>query len=1169
MKSSISLHNKIFLVFIFVVLIAISIVGWYGFKSTSDAYIESAYDLGTQSINSLNIEIEEKLEHIPKDVKYFADFYALKRYMIWKSMNVDKKAEKWKQIFSDTLMDFLETQQDYFKARILDLDGNELIVATYEDQTGKIFLTPENELQNKKGRDYVEVTKNLKKGEFFVSDLNLNIEHAKIAKPYVPVLRYATPVVNVYGDVIAIFVVNIYADKILKIVKNKEDAQKEKKASYFLIDKDGNYLYHENKAKRWNKQLKNGENFNKDEFELNRFTTTDVFTVNNKIYSYHKVYPLKGNNEIYWYVVASIDKDIALAKLEDFKKVFLLILLFVIVGSFISIRYYLLRITRPLTKVTSQLKALSLGEIKKENIKYDANDEVGEIVRSTSTLVDAIERTINQANAVADGDFTKDIELLSYNDKLGLAIKDMTSRLKEITHLAENLAVGNYDVNVTVKSSEDKLGIALVDMVKYLEDITNIAESVAVGELDVRYKARGSKDRLGRAVLRMIKYLKNILKQANAITKDDFSHTIEAKSQNDELGLALVSMTNILRQNNIKNKNEVWFSDGVGEFSDKLTGLNDVASLSKEAISLISRYVKASAGIVYIYHKDELLLKQTASFASENFNHYKLGTGVVGQVALEKTSLLLSDVEDEYYDIKTGTTSTRAKEVYLFALVYEDELYGVVELMSLHSFSTLEKDYLAKVANIFATSLHATIQNVRIKELLNDSQKAYEELQVQSEELQESNVQMEEQQQQLTLQTKDMKMKNNELTEAKEELNKKADDLEKASKYKNEFLANMSHELRTPLNSIILLSKLLAQNKHEGLVQSDIDKASVINKAGNDLLLLINDILDLSKVESGNMELDESSVYTGDILEELKGLFSEIAIDNKVAFELHDEFNDVFIVDKIKLLQIIKNLLSNAFKFTKEGTVSVNISQDQDRLKIDVSDTGLGIPEDKLLLIFEAFKQVDGSISREYGGTGLGLSISKTFVALMGGEIKVSSKYGEGSTFSILLPLKESKDVAKEEPKKETILEHTSYIEHVIEDNTEEDIFDSGLLEGKNILIVDDDSRNIFTLSSVLQELGAETFSALHGSEALELLKSETEKMDVILMDIMMPVMDGFETIKNIKNDERFKDIPIIAVTAKTMKEDKEACLQAGADDYLMKPIDQNALITMLKAWSK
>ena len=1163
-----SLQNKIFSIFIIVLIIGISFVGWYGYKAASNGYIQSAYELSEHGTNTLSVSIEGNLGHVTKDALYIKEFYALKRYLIWKSMSVNTKAQRWKNVFADALLDFLKSQQNYYKIRVLNLNGDELIVVNYDRNLDTSFLSIDSQMQNRSGRGYVEVPKTLTKNEFYISDMNLNIENGTISKPYTPVIRYSTPIISDNGEMVGVFVVNLYAYGTLNILDQATIDNKGKGYSYFLVDKEGNYLFHEDKNKRWGSQLKSRANFNEEHFNLKRFMkdkTKGSFTYQGKIYSYHVVHPLKQNYENYWYVISSVDTNVALEKLDDFKTIFFLIIFFVIIVSFFVIRFYLSRITTPLSQVTSQLKALSKGEIVKASIPYKSKDEIGDIVSSAQILVDATETIISQANAVAQGDFSKEIKLLGKNDQLGLAITGMTKRLKEIASLAQKLSMGNYDTKIIAKSSDDKLGIALIDMIKYLEVVTNVAESIAEGRIDVEYKAVGSKDRLGISMLKMIAYLKGIVTQADAITKNDFSHITEVKSKDDELGVALSIMTDMLKSNDIKNRNDIYFSDGVGEFSDKLTSISDTIELSKKAITTASRYVEACSAVVYIYDKENRELGLVASYSYDLKNNstgiFKLGSGVVGEVGLEKKSILLKNIDSENYNIKSGTTTMKPKELFVLPLIHENELFGVAEFMNLSSFSDIQIEYLEKVAAIFTISFYAATQNMKIKDLLEDSKRAYEELQVQSEELQESNVQMEEQQQQLTLQAKDMKIKNHELLQAKEDLDKRADDLERASKYKSEFLANMSHELRTPLNSIILLSKLLTQNKSETLSDSDTSKTSVIHKAGNDLLLLINDILDLSKIESGNMELNESEVDSNEITKEIEGLFNEIAKDKKLNFEINDSFNTTFIVDEMKLLQIIKNLLSNAFKFTSSGEVKFSLYKRNENIVFEVSDTGIGIPKAKLALIFEAFKQVDGSISREYGGTGLGLSISKTFIDLMGGRIEVESKEGEGSHFFVILPIQ--KMIVD---KVKTVEVETK--EFIVPDEDTE-IFDKELLREKNILIVDDDSRNIFALSSVIQELGADTYSALNGEEAFNLLENENVSIDVILMDIMMPIMNGLKAIEKIKSDERFKHIPIIAVTAKTMKEDKQKCYESGANDYLAKPINQNALISMLKAWSK
>jgi len=1172
--NSTSLKNKIFLIFVSVIILAITIVGWIGLKNASDAYIDSAYDLSHQSTNTLHLEMEEKLLPISKDSLFITDFYALNRYMIWKSMSVDTKMTKWKQIFSDALIDFLETKDIYNQARVFDLDGNEIIVVNYDKNSGKANLLPLNKLQSKKGRAYVEIPKKLKKGEFYISDINLNIENGKIEKPHVPVIRYATPIINKNNEHIGIFVVNVNANILLNATKKEMLSKRNKKISYFLVNKNGDYIYNEDYNKMWGSQLKNGANFNNDYFNLLTYTKDKregVFTHKNRIYSFHKVHPLvKQDIENYFYVISSIDVDVALEKLQNFKLIFILVLLMVLIGSFFIVRLYLSRVIAPLSRVTEQLKALSDGIIKKDNINYKADDEIGKIVTSTHKLIHAIETTINQANAVAQGNFTKEIILLSQNDQLGSAISNMTNRLKDIVVLAQSISTGNYDVKIVAKSEDDQLSFALINMVQYLEQITKVAEDISQGNLNVTHNVQGDNDRLGHAILDMTSYLRAILDKANAITKEDFNHTIKAKSNSDELGIALITMTQMLKDNYIKNKEELWFSEGMGEIGDKLTGIDDTNELAQTLITIISRYLNCASGALYLYDAHEKELNLVSSYAlNKHSNVFKLSEGVVGQVAFDKKSLHLRDI-NENIEIKSATTIAKPKEIFIFPLVYENDLFGVVELMSYESFTQLKKDYLDKAASMISTSLHSATQNTQIKDLLEESQRRYEELQVQSEELQNSNVQMEEQQQQLTQQSVDLKNQNNTLETSKRELAQQAKKLKETNQYKSEFLANMSHELRTPLNAVILLSNLLIKNSSKHLDEKESKMAEVIHQSGNDLLLLINDILDLTKIESGNMVVNLKDIPSTYIATQMMNQFEDLAKKNNINFSIQDDWKQAIHTDDVKLSQILKNLLSNAFKFTKNGSITLGFEVsglEALPLHIYVQDSGIGIPSEKYEHIFEAFKQVDGSTSRKYGGTGLGLSISKRFTELLHGELKVTSKEGKGSRFSLYLP-----SSITTVTKQETIqLEPTQnkpvalIKEPKVEDSIDEEV-DDLLLDGYTILIADDDSRNIFSVSSVLQEYGATTLHALDGEEAVQIAKNNKE-IDAILMDIMMPKLDGYEAIEEIREIKHLKRIPIIAVTAKAMKEERQRCIDAGADDYLSKPINYTVLVNMVHAW--
>ena len=1161
-----SIKNKIFFVFITVIVLSISVIGYFGYKSSSDVYINSALQLNKNIINSKTIEMEERISLIPTDVLFTANSYALQKYLVWKSIGENKKMTRWINAFDNIVVDLMERKKIYYKIRVLDLKGNETISYKYDKNTKTVQILEQKYLQNKKQRDYFNKAIDLKSDQFYISKMNLNIENGEIETPHIPVIRYSTPIVDKNGETQGIVVINLFANEVLKLIDNLY-IDKENKNNYFLINKNGDYLYHKDDSYRWGSQLENDYNFKKD-FKgiIEQFNNKDsgAFDFNDNIFSFKKVHPLNDmTGKYYWYLISQVSADDALEELQTFKKVFIVVLISILILAFIVVSWYITKLVDPIIKVSSKLKSLSLGEIQQDKIVYDAKDEIGDIVNSTDQVISAINATIKQANSVSNGDFTQDIKLLGDNDQLGLAIFAMTRRLKEITSLAKNLSVGNYDVQIIAKSSEDQLGLALINMVKYLENITNVAESIAAGEIDLKYEAQGSEDRLGDAILQMIIYLKTILNQSKAITDEDFSGSIESKGKNDELGNALIMMTEMLRVNSIKNKNEIWFSEGLGEFSDKLTGIDDTLTLAKKAISMCSRYVGASSGVIYTFNSEDETLNLISSFAftsRDNLsNRFKIGEGIVGQVALEKESILLKNIKDGDFEVQSGTTLSKPKEVFAFPLIHEGELFGVIEVMSFDGFTKLQKDYLLKTANIFATALHTTSQNVQIKTLLEESQRAFEELQtkseelqVQSEELRASNEQMEEQQKQLETQSSNLKVQNAEIEKAKVEIDKRADDLEASNQYKSEFLANMSHELRTPLNSVILLSSLLAKNNKDNLNESDIQKAKVINESGNELLRLINDILDLSKIESGKMELIVDEIDTNELLKSYNEIFSHSAQDKGLEFKVIDNINGVFYNDKDRLGQIIRNLISNAIKFTKQGSVTLQLDKyDNEKLPIKVSviDTGLGIHEDKQELIFKAFTQADGSTSRQFGGTGLGLSITKELTHLMKGEVELESIEGEGAIFSILLPsLKEDfNDSGSKVQNKRISIKSSSEIINKKENPT---------ILKEQFLIIEDDRNFANVLKNTVEEHGAKVFVAYTGKDGLKI--ATQHKIDGAIIDIGLPDISGIEVIKQLKADSMTKDIHIQVISGKD--KDLQDFGDIKIDGYLQKPVSSEQI---------
>jgi signal transduction histidine kinase len=551
-------------------------------------------------------------------------------------------------------------------------------------------------------------------------------------------------------------------------------------------------------------------------------------------------------------------------------------------------------------------------------------------------------------------------------------------------------------------------------------------------------------------------------------------------SSTDEIGIMSKAVNKGIqktKENILKNDLEIWIKDGVNELNQILINLKSLKQVSDESIHYICNYVHAGVGVFYIFDEKEELLSQYASYAhvvrDELSSTFKPGEGVVGQVALQKKPILLKNIKKDEGLITTGTTTQNAYATYTFPLIYNDVLYGVIELGSFEGFKEETLEFLEVVNKAICIAISTAIQNNKVQELLENTKRANEELEVnqlklqeananmeeQQQQLEEANANMEEQQQQLKISEQNLKLQNQTLEETKKDIQKKADELSQAGKYKSEFLANMSHELRTPLNSIILLSSLLQKNSKQTLNDEDIKKAKTIFDSGNDLLRLINDILDLSKVESGKMEVIVDQFKAIDLLNQIKDTFDFTAEEKGVKFNIIDQYNGVIFSDKDRISQIIRNLVSNAFKFTKEGSVTLKIAHSKDinqSFQISVTDTGIGIMPDKQELIFKAFTQAEGGTSRKFGGTGLGLSISKELSQLLGGYIRVSSKQNEGSTFSIDLPnlKQENKD-----PIEKTSSVINSEPIHTVHESTKTPQDDREILtqDQEAYLIIDDD----------------------------------------------------------------------------------------------------------------
>lgn len=926
---------------------------------------------------------------------------------------------------------------------------------------------------------------------------------------------------------------------------------------------------------------------------------------------------------------------------------------------------------------------------------------------------------------------------------LELAKRNMKDRLE----LAKS-RVGNYVVFV-VCMSVLAMGISMYIIriiSSSVRSLRKAADKLAVGNTNISLNVH-SKDEIGElaeSFRGLAKHITHLSEVAYSIGKGNYSHQIDVQGPKDLLGNALVEMRDNLKEFSAKDKTSKWFLTGSALLSDILYKEKNIENLTREVLKHLASYLNAEVGILYLVNKENNLhIRATYAYkVLDDIKPMAIGEGLVGQAAMAEKLFLLKDIPGGYCEVKSGIGKVTPKEIVFLPLKSENKPIGVIELASKEGFNENQLQYLSSVSERIAVVILKMKAEIRTRELLSETKNQAEELEAQheelrqineeliaqrsrlqtseqllkmnKEELQEKNWELQEKAKQLEEQYSAIQIKNNELEEAREAINLKVEQLETVNKYKSEFLANMSHELRTPLNSILILSKILSENKNFNLSPKQIEFSQIINKSGQELLRLIDDILDLSKIESGKLSLEVKEFYVRDVYE-IQSYFKQLAEEKKIDFNIKiaDNAPEYIVTDKFRLEQILKNLLSNAFKFTEKGgqiSLEVSFSEKVDHLRnqglinpnevitFKVRDNGIGIPKDQQQFIFEAFRQADSSTSRKYGGTGLGLSISKELSSLLGGEVELFSEEGKGSVFTLYLPVefvnadsnekkfsilpnipvkssrmvfedidKAPRRIEREEklkilicekdPELATILANTvsdfgyecgrisaidslrenienlspsgliiginfeNEVEYSLEElherfsipilvlpierleqkNEQVDpfrnegmglesnfrnnlvrfleeiqssvkVFDWGIpsgdkkFEGKKILIVDDDIRNIYSLHNVLEGYEMEITTACNGVEALCRLEVNPD-VDIIIMDIMMPEMDGYKAIKSIKQNEKLKDIPIIALTAKATKCDKEKCLEEGAADYLSKPVDVHKLIKTIEKW--
>ncbi|WP_102272916.1 response regulator [Cytobacillus massiliigabonensis] len=716
---------------------------------------------------------------------------------------------------------------------------------------------------------------------------------------------------------------------------------------------------------------------------------------------------------------------------------------------------------------------------------------------------------------------------------------------------------------------------------------------------------------------------RNIHSITKGIKKIDFANLtriprldVKAKDEIGEIASAFNSMASSLETYSAKEMQytlEITEQNWITTHSSSIVHLYShhvtIKGFAEELINNLANVLEAKLGVFYLKEEGKKpVFRNIASYADmeqkAGRDYFFEGEGLVGQCANDRKVFFLNDVPEDYQVISTGLGTIKPKSILMAPILLKDEVLAVIELASLQAFTSTQVKLLEEVLGTLGIAITNILGRMEIACLLQESQAKTEELQMQSEELQTQSEELQSQSEEMQTQaeelrmineqleerTKDAELKSEELQAAKESLEEKARELLQSSKYKSEFLANMSHELRTPLNSILLLSEMMTDDPDHGLSEEQVEFSKVIHSSGQDLLNLINDILDLSKVEVGKLDIHFEEVNVNEFADRLNRHFMPFAKQKNLAFTVNvsETAPHSIFTDEQRLQQIIKNLLSNAFKFTEEGSVSVSvekaISQEFQEisfgneadmwLKVVVSDTGIGIPEEKHEEIFEAFQQVDGATMRKYGGTGLGLSITKEFAQLLGGVCKVQSSEGAGSSFTLLIPslpeglleIEENRVKVEAASAIADVVLTEELVEHEPAESIEPFDENSTVLKGRTVLVVDDDLRNIFAVKNALEKEGMNVITAENGMECLRIIE-ETNKMDIVLMDIMMPVMDGYETMQRIRGMEEHQDVPIIALTAKAMKSDRRKCIESGASDYISKPLNLEQLLSVMRVW--
>jgi len=875
-------------------------------------------------------------------------------------------------------------------------------------------------------------------------------------------------------------------------------------------------------------------------------------------------------------------------------------------------------LTTQVRNIAEVTTAVARGDLSRK-ITVDVKGEILELKNTINTMVDQLNAFAGEVTRVArevgtEGKLGGQAQVpgvagtwKDLTDTVNFMAANLTEQVRGIVKVVTAVANGDLKQNLTVKSKGEVAALAETinnmteTLATFADQVTSVAREVGVegrlgGQANVPGAAGTWKDLTGNVNLlaaNLTSQVRAIAEVATAVTKGDLTRSIQVDARGEvaELKDNINTMITNLRLTTDVNTEQDWLKTNLAKFTNMLQGQRDLGTVGRLLLTELTPLVNAHMGVIYqVENEDSPQLRLLASYAGDGFTPHQqtiqFGEGLIGQGATDKRRRLVSDIPANTVPVNSALLRVTPKNLVVLPVLFETQVKAVIELASVSAFTTSQMTFLEQLTDSIGIVLNSIEATMQTEGLLKQSQQLAGELQAQQKELQQTNEQLQQKAQQLAERNVEVERKNQEIEQARRALEEKATELALTSKYKSEFLANMSHELRTPLNSILILGQQLTENPDGNLTPKQVEFARTIHGAGTDLLNLISDILDLSKIESGTVTVDAEEILTANLLETVGRPFRHEAENRQLSFTIDSDSNlpRSMVTDSKRLQQVLKNLLSNAFKFTAEGGVRLKVrsaltgwSADHPVLNsapgvvaFEVSDTGIGIPLEKQKLIFEAFQQADAGTSRKYGGTGLGLAISRELASLLGGEIHLKSASGKGSTFTLYLPLKYSGPTVS--PRLQVAASYNlapalpaASQERVIESLPDDRL---NLEPGDTILlIVEDDPHYARVLVDLARDKGFKVLVAARGAEALDLAKQYQPA--AVSLDVFLPDMLGWTVLSQLKHNPLTRHIPVQIIT---LDEDRQHALARGAFSFVNKPTTTegvSAALSQIKEYAK